>query len=393
MWKLINPIQYYCWGSKTALTKLFAIENPEQRPMAELWMGAHPVASSRLLKGDTERALNALIDEDPRYYLGASVANRFGRLPFLFKVLCAEQALSIQVHPDKRSAEQGFHRENLRGLALDNPQRNYKDDNHKPELLYALTPFCAMNGFRDYQQIAELLTPFSQTIPPFTAFIACPDERQLRQLFRGLLALSAEALSPLLMQLAAYSQPRQQEPWLSVNTLLQQYPGDAGCFMPLLLNTVHLQPGQAMFLDAGTPHAYLSGSGLEIMANSDNVLRAGLTCKHIDLNELMANTTFTPRSPAMLLTAPETQNWGACFPVPVNDFSFAVRDLTTAPRPLSQQGPLILFCINGHLQCCREQQTLSLQPGESLFIAAAETSILLSGEGKIAIAACGKMSN
>lgn len=156
MQKLINSVQNYAWGSKTALTELYGMENPSSQPMAELWMGAHPKSSSRVhdATGDIV-SLRDVIESDKATLLGDAVAKRFGELPFLFKVLCAAQPLSIQVHPNKRNSEIGFAKENAAGIPMDAAERNYKDPNHKPELVFALTPFLAMNAFREFSEIVS----------------------------------------------------------------------------------------------------------------------------------------------------------------------------------------------------------------------------------------------
>ena len=386
MWKLINPIQHYDWGSKTALTDLYGISNPQHQPMAELWMGAHPAASSGVIIDGRQQSLQALITSDSCGMLGPQISARFGRLPYLFKVLCAESALSIQVHPDKRSAELGFARENQAGIPQGSPQRNYKDDNHKPELLYALTPFLAMNGFRELSEITELFSPLTAVHPQIAAFVRQPDRASLQQLFTRLLRLQGEEKRQALQQLDECCQRQQGPARDAVQTLRQHYPDDAGRFMPLLLNVVTLAPGEAMFLHARTPHAYLSGCGLEIMANSDNVLRAGLTAKHMDIDELVASVNFNSRPVCSLLTPPELLPGEQAFPVPVSDFCFSVAELTASPRPVRWQGPRIFFCLQGEACCSSAGQTLSLAPGGSLYIPASEHDVLLSGQGKIAVA-------
>ena len=181
MQKLINSVQNYAWGSKTALTELYGMANPDGLPMAELWMGAHPKSSSKITDSHgTVQSLRDVIDADKTALLGANVANRFGELPYLFKVLCAAQPLSIQVHPSKKAAEAGFAKENAAGIPLDAAERNYKDPNHKPELVFALTPFLAMNAFREFAEIATLLQPVAAANPLIGKFIAQPDGERLR---------------------------------------------------------------------------------------------------------------------------------------------------------------------------------------------------------------------
>ncbi|MBP2858329.1 mannose-6-phosphate isomerase [Dickeya oryzae] len=385
MQKMRNNVQHYAWGSKHALTELYGIENPDNRPMAELWMGAHPKSSSLLLDEQGQaQSLRDLINKDPSAFLGAAVAKRFGELPFLFKVLCAEQPLSIQVHPSKSAAEVGFARENAAGIALDSPQRNYKDANHKPELVFALTPYLAMNGFRELTAIADVLQPLASAHPAIAAFLSSPDSTTLRTLFSSLLSMEGEQKASAIAELKRVLNHRHGEPWDTIRFIAQFYPDDGGLFSPLLLNVVTLQPGEAMFLYAETPHAYLQGVALEVMANSDNVLRAGLTPKYIDIPELLANVRFESKPAETLLTSPVKVANELSFPIPVDDFAFSLHYLTDVPQMLSQQSAAIIFCVEGQAVLERGAQQVSLLPGESCFIPASESPVQIQGKGQIA---------
>ncbi|WP_038904374.1 mannose-6-phosphate isomerase [Dickeya zeae] len=385
MQKMRNNVQHYAWGSKHALTELYWIENPDNQPMAELWMGAHPKSSSLLLDEQGQaQSLRDLINKDPSAFLGAAVAKRFGELPFLFKVLCAEQPLSIQVHPSKSAAEVGFARENAAGIALDSPQRNYKDANHKPELVFALTPYLAMNGFRELTAIADLLQPLANAHPAIAAFLSSPDSTTLRTLFSSLLSMEGEQKASAIAELKRVLNHRHGEPWDTIRFIAQFYPDDGGLFSPLLLNVVTLQPGEAMFLYAETPHAYLQGVALEVMANSDNVLRAGLTPKYIDIPELLANVRFESKPAETLLTSPVKVANELSFPIPVDDFAFSLHYLTDVPQMLSQQSAAIIFCVEGQAVLERGAQQVSLLPGESCFIPASESPVQIQGKGQIA---------
>ncbi|URQ62454.1 mannose-6-phosphate isomerase [Pantoea alhagi] len=383
MFKLHNSLQNYAWGSKTALTEMYGIRNPTQQPMAELWMGAHPKSSSRIEVNGELRSLREMIEADKPGLLGEKVAARFGELPFLFKVLCAEQPLSIQVHPGKSAAEAGFARENAAGIPLSAPERNYKDANHKPELVYALTPFLAINGFRPFAEIISLLQPVAGAHPAIAHFLQQPDEASLATLFSSLLSLQQAEKQRAIDILKATLHTQHGEPWRTIRNIAEEYPDDSGLFSPLLLNLIELQPGEAMFLFAETPHAYLRGVALEVMANSDNVLRAGLTPKHIDVDELMANVKFTPRAADTLLTEPVQQGNTREFPVPVDDFAFAIHALNATPITLCQQSAAILFCIEGEARLTG-QQPLTLRAGESCFVAASESPITACGQGQLA---------
>ncbi|WP_336767501.1 mannose-6-phosphate isomerase [Pantoea endophytica] len=384
MQKLNNSLQNYAWGSKTALTELYGIENPQGLPMAELWMGAHPKSPSTVEVNGEVRSLREIIDADKVAMLGKAVAERFGELPFLFKVLCADQPLSIQVHPSKAAAEQGFARENVAGIPLSAAERNYKDANHKPELVYALTPFQAMNGFRELHEIVSLLEPVAGAHPQIAHFLENTDEANLAKLFATLLSLQDEAKSRAIGVLKSALNGREGEPWQTIKSIAIDYPDDSGLFSPLLLNVITLQPGEAMFLFAETPHAYLKGVALEVMANSDNVLRAGLTPKFIDIPELLANLKFQAKPAATLLTQPQRDGETLNFPIPVEDFAFAIHGLSAAPQTLAQNSAALLFCIEGQAIIEKSGQQLVLKPGESCFVAANESPVNAAGTGRLA---------
>ncbi|MCB5947165.1 MULTISPECIES: mannose-6-phosphate isomerase [Enterobacter] len=385
MQKLINSVQNYAWGSKTALTDLYGIANPNNLPMAELWMGAHPKSSSKIEDASGQvRSLRDVIEADKAALLGDKVAQRFGELPFLFKVLCADQPLSIQVHPNKQASEIGFAKENAAGIPLDAAERNYKDPNHKPELVFALTPFLAMNAFREFSEIISLLQPVAGAHNAIAHFLENPNADALSQLFASLLNMQGEEKSHALAVLKAALDSQQGEPWETIRLISEFYPDDSGLFSPLLLNVVKLNPGEAMFLFAETPHAYLQGVALEVMANSDNVLRAGLTPKYIDIPELVANVKFVAKPAAELLTQPVKNGAELDFPIPVDDFAFSLHDLSSAETSVAQESAAILFCVEGEATLRKGEQYLVLKPGESAFVAANESPVSVSGTGRLA---------
>lgn len=385
MQKLINSVQNYAWGSKTALTDLYGIANPNNLPMAELWMGAHPKSSSKIEDASGQvRSLRDVIEADKAALLGDKVAQRFGELPFLFKVLCADQPLSIQVHPNKQASEIGFAKENAAGIPLDAAERNYKDPNHKPELVFALTPFLAMNAFREFSEIISLLQPVAGAHNAIAHFLENPNADALSQLFASLLNMQGEEKSHALAVLKAALDSQQGEPWETIRLISEFYPDDSGLFSPLLLNVVKLNPGEAMFLFAETPHAYLQGVALEVMANSDNVLRAGLTPKYIDIPELVANVKFVAKPAAELLTQPVKNGAELDFPIPVDDFAFSLHDLSSAETSVAQESAAILFCVEGETTLRKGEQRLVLKPGESAFVAANESPVSVSGTGRLA---------
>lgn len=384
-----NPIQGYDWGSHDALTRLFDIPNPAGKPQAELWMGAHPNGCSEVTLAGEAQKLSALIDRAPVAVLGEATQARFGSLPFLFKVLCAEKALSIQVHPSKAQAEVGFAKEEAAGIDPKAANRNYKDPNHKPELVFALTPYQAMNGFRAIPAILALFERVNASaIRELTAGLAAAHaadrgEAGLQHFFHQLLVLEGARKEEALATLLAYAAAHQdEETFALVTSLAAQYPGDVGLFSPLLLNVVTLQPGQAMYLDACTPHAYVRGTGLEIMANSDNVLRAGLTPKYIDVAELLDCTRCLPKPDDQILLAPRVEGTVQHFDVPVPDFTFSV--YPAGEHVLTTASAEILFAIDGTAILKQGETSLRLEKGQSAFVPAATGSYQLLAEGRVA---------
>ncbi|MCR3908318.1 mannose-6-phosphate isomerase, class I [Aeromonas hydrophila] len=380
-----NPIQGYDWGSHDALTTLFGISNPAGKPQAELWMGAHPNGCSEVVLAGQAQKLSTLIENAPAAVLGEATQARFGSLPFLFKVLCAEKALSIQVHPSKAQAEAGFAKEEAAGISPKAANRNYKDPNHKPELVFALTPYQAMNGFR---AIPAILALFERVKLPALAELvatlaASQNEAGLQHFFHQLLVLEGVRKEEALAGLLAYAgQHQDEETFALITSLAAQYPGDVGLFSPLLLNVVTLQPGQAMYLDACTPHAYVRGTGLEIMANSDNVLRAGLTPKYIDVAELLDCTRCLPKPDDQILLAPRMEGAVQHFEVPVPDFTFSV--YPAGEHQLTTASAEILFAIDEAVILKRGDDTLRLEKGQSAFIPAATGRYQLLAEGRVA---------
>lgn len=389
LFKLDNVIQNYAWGSKSALTKMFGIANPQQQPQAEIWMGAHPNGCAKV--HGTGESLADLLAKNNKRYLGAYTAARFAELPFLLKVLSAEAPLSIQVHPNKRNAEIGFERENQQGIALTSSQRNYKDANHKPELVYALTFFRAMNGFRPIPDIIELFGQMNihALEQDLARLESQPTNAGLNVFFTTLMTMNDERKAEVLQQLkqsmlrpAKTSQLREALQYIA--EFEQLFPHDIGLLAPLFLNTVELAPGEAMFLHAETPHAYVRGTALEIMANSDNVLRAGLTPKHIDVAELIRNTSFNPMHPQAIKLAPVHKDGKQSYPVPVDDFAFDILTVTDEIREQYIRSAEILFCIDGQVSVTCEEQEIVLSAGESAFISNDALRFSYVGQGTLA---------
>lgn len=383
---LINITQNYTWGSRTSITHLFDIANPNNEPMAEIWMGAHPKASSMITWAGKAMSLREAISSNADALIGSYTFEKFGELPFLFKVLAADKALSIQVHPTKAEAEIGYQRENDLGIDIDAYNRNYKDPNHKPELVYALTPYLAMNGFREFDEIVKLLHEVDVSVleSDFLEFAKTKNSEGLQMLFEKLLTLDEETKITAINQLLSWAHTNNHELATFILDLNEVYPGDIGLLSPLLLNVVLLQPGEAMFLHAGTPHAYVKGTALEIMANSDNVLRAGLTPKYIDVPELISSCKFTPLSKENILTSPSLLGAEKHFSVPVEDFAFSVFSDADNTTITPNRGE-IWFAIDGEVTFKHEDgENLTIKKGESAFISLNCKTFTISCNGKAA---------
>ncbi len=382
-----NVIQNYAWGSVESIHQLFDIPNPESKPQAEIWMGAHPGGCSKVATAQGTQTLAELINKDKNYFLAAQSAERFGELPFLFKVLAAASALSVQVHPSKAEAEIGFARENELGIKFTAAERNYKDPNHKPELVYALTQYDALNGFRAYADIIANFSAANLTsiAPLFAKFQANQTEDGLKSFFVALLSLAGAEKAAAVDELVQYAEKNSSErlPALLLE-LAKQYPGDIGLFAPMMLHYITLQPGQAMYLNARTPHAYLKGTGLEVMASSDNVLRAGLTPKHMDVQELAKCTSFAAKPESTLLVEAQNQNGELNYPIPVDDFRFSVYP-TSQQTPVTVNSAEIIFAIDSDAKLQHANgESITISKGQSVFIPAAAQSYTISSQGRVA---------
>jgi mannose-6-phosphate isomerase len=378
--RLANTVRPYAWGSTTAIPELLGTE-PTGEPQAEMWMGAHPGAPSRLDRGHGEQSLSAVIEAGPVAELGAAAVSKFGpRLPFLLKILAAGSPLSLQVHPNLAQAKAGYEDEERRGVPADAPHRNYKDASHKPELICALTPFDGLCGFRAPVEAAALLERLDvDSLKPYADLLhAQPEEAALREVLSAVLAADPADMAATVTEAAAAAE-RLGGDYLPYVSIARHYPGDPGVIAAMLLNHVQLQPGEALFLGAGVPHAYLEGLGVEIMANSDNVLRCGLTPKHIDVDEVLRIVRFEATKPALL--RPEASASGEeVYDTPIDEFRLSRYALApgAVPRDLTTAAPQILLCTAG---VC-EANDIRLDPGASVFVPAGEKAEL-SGDGSV----------
>ena len=374
--RLDNTVRPYAWGSPTAIPHLLGVE-PTGEPQAEMWMGAHPGAPSRTARG----TLAEVIDADPERELGKETVARFGpRLPFLLKLLAAGAPLSLQVHPDLEQAREGYADEERRGVPIDAPHRNYKDANHKPELICALTEFDGLCGFREPAHAAELLAALGvDSLKPYVDLLgAHPEEAALREVLTAILSADRADMARTVAEATAAC-ARLGGDHAPYAGLAHQFPGDPGVIAAMLLNHVRLQPGEALFLGAGVPHAYLDGLGVEIMANSDNVLRCGLTPKHVDVPELLRVVRFEAGDPGVLRpeAAPDGEE---VYETPIDEFRLSryVPAEGDAAHDLTRDTPQILLCTAGSVRAGEHE----LAPGQSVFVPAGEQAVI-SGAGTV----------
>jgi mannose-6-phosphate isomerase len=383
IYRLENPVQRYAWGSANGISEALGIPNPGGGPIAEVWMGAHPSAPSTAVVDDRRIGLDELVRSDPADILGPAVLDKLGRtLPFLFKVLSAGTPLSIQAHPSKRKAQLGFERENHGGIPVDAPERNYRDPNHKPEMAVALTHFELICGFRPVSEILEnmsLVAPgdFARSLERLQRD---PNRVELSVFFYSLISsderskalLLANALTRISEALREGGLPPEREgAFRWVLRIMEFFPGDVGAILPLVLNHVVLEPGEAAFIAPGELHAHLTGTCLEIMANSDNVIRGALTPKFVDLPELVSVLSFNPeRVQAVLPRA--IAPFEEAYPTFVPDFEISRIALAQGNRyRRSTRGPEILLCASGGVEVgCGGEAPLRLERGESAFVSA-----------------------
>ena len=390
---LRGALRTYAWGSHTAIAEFTGRPSPTQHPEAELWLGAHPGDPARLEGDDGERSLLDTITADPEGQLGAATRKRFGdALPFLAKVLAAEEPLSLQAHPSAEQAVEGFGREDRLHIPISAPIRNYRDRSHKPELLVALGPFEALAGFRPVARSIELLRALTVAdLDPFVNLLSGQaDADGLRALFTTWITApqaDLDVLVPLVLDGAvAYLRSGATEFAKEAKTALQLgelYPGDAGVLAALLLNRISLAAGEGIYLPAGNLHAYLHGVGFEVMANSDNVLRGGLTPKHVDVPELLRVLDFTPTDESALRPRSTREGIEIVYDTPAPEFAVSLLRLDGADlgheidAPSRHDGPQVLLCTEGSVQVHGKSSLLTLDRGAAAWVAADDGPIRL----------------
>ncbi|MCZ9881374.1 mannose-6-phosphate isomerase, class I [Arthrobacter sp. B2a2-09] len=395
MYQLENVLRPYAWGSTTAIAALLG-RPASGGPEAELWIGAHPDSPSVATRPDgSSVALDTLISVDPVHFLGETSLAEFGpRLPFLTKLLAADKPLSLQVHPRLQQARDGFAKENAAGMAADAPERNYRDDNHKPEMIFALTPFHALCGFRPaadsqrvFEHLATLLDLAAVDVPGVIAGViadlAGSDEPSALKAAFTRLITGGDAVSAATDQVVSILKsgaPMGQHA-AELSTLVDinnEFPGDPGVLISLLLNLVFLSPGESVYLPGGNVHAYLKGLGVEVMAASDNVLRGGLTPKHIDVPELLKTIEFASLGVPRIES--RTSGYGQDLYVPpFREFQLQRIELAPGaePVPMAQAGPAVVVVVSGSVVLDSPKSELAVERGGSAFIPASEEPVMV----------------
>ena len=392
---ITGVIKSYDWGSRRTLAELAGRPSPSPTPEAELWFGAHESAPSTVGESSGSFTLIDLIREDPKTQLGAQCAEAYdGTLPFLLKILAAEKPLSLQAHPTSAQAETGFARENAAGIDLSASYRSYRDNRHKPELVVALERFEALAGFRAISSTVTLLTALDLSgVADDVASLAanpCPAElkavalrwmRSSRE-HHERLALEVIERATVLLASGGWIVDRFEAELSTALDLARRYPGDSGVLMSLLLNRVSLAPGEGLFLPAGNLHAYLSGSAVEIMANSDNVLRGGLTTKHIDVDELSSILDFTPIPVDVLDPEPSDRGSEYIYPAPVPEFVLRRWELDgNREAALSGVGPAVVLCTSGRVKIRAGDHQMDISGGKAVWLPAGDSVTMTATDG------------
>jgi mannose-6-phosphate isomerase len=396
--ELLQPlIRPYAWGSRHAIAELQGRPVPAAGPEAELWMGAHPSAPSGLYRAGQRTTLEAVIAADPAGELGPASVARFGpRLPFLLKVLSAEQALSIQLHPSRAQAEAGFRAENERGLPPGDPARNYVDDWPKPELLCALTPFEVLAGLRPAADAARLLRAVGvDSLEPLAAELdRAPGARAgvLASILEWPEAGRADLVGDVLAGCAALAAADGPDAGACAAAVREgaRHPGDLGVVAMLLMRHVVLKPGQAVYMPAGGLHDYLRGTGIEVLANSDNVIRAGLTPKHVDVPELLK--LLDPDVTVPVLSPRPLAGGISVYETPAPEFRLYRLDLAGELLTLPGRGPRVVLCIEGRIVLRGTSGQVALARGESCFVSAADGAVTGTGPARAFLAGTGELS-
>ncbi|MGV0741619.1 mannose-6-phosphate isomerase, class I [Mycolicibacterium sp. XJ870] len=391
---LRGAVRTYAWGSRTAIAEFTGRPSPTMHPEAELWFGAHPGDPAWLQTEHGEQSLLEAVSDDPEGQLGNTAVSRFGdALPFLVKVLAADEPLSLQAHPSVQQAQEGFDREDRLEIPISAPIRNYRDRSHKPELLVALGQFDALAGFRPVERTVELMRALAVSdLDPFINLLSDQSDADgLRALFTTWITApqpDLDVLVPAVLDGAIHyirsGKKRFAAEAKTVLELGERYPGDAGVLAALLLNRISLQPGEGIYLPAGNLHAYLHGIGVEVMANSDNVLRGGLTPKHVDVPELLRVLDFTPTPEKQLRPEIVREETELTYRTPAQEFAVSVLCVDgdhlghEIDAPSRHDGPQLLLCTEGSAVVHAKSGRLTLDRGAAAWVTADDGPIRLT---------------
>ena len=374
---LKGKIQNYAWGGNTYIPELLGLEKSDV-PCAEYWLGAHVNAPSILKTPEGELSLNEYLKMNSAKVLGEEISEKFGILPFLFKVLDVNDMLSIQVHPTKIEAEKGFKYENEKGIPLTAPHRNYKDDNHKPEIMVALSEFWLLHGFLPKNKLTEVL----KNTPEFTRLLSVFEDEGYFGLYKQVMEQSVEESNKILQPLVDRLLPLYKAGKLdksnpgywaakAVDTSSDKTTLDKGIYSIYFFNIVKVDKGEAVFQDAGIPHAYLEGQNMELMANSDNVLRGGLTPKHVDVPELLKHVVFEETNPDIMLGELQEDGIERIYKSPAPDFELSQIAISSKVNYNSiAKTAQILIVIEGEIKINEGNTSLVLSKGKAAFLAA-----------------------
>ncbi len=382
---LQGSVKHYDWGGYHFIPALLQVNNSEAKPFAEYWLGVHPQANTQVLQAKGQNTLlSQVISDNPTATIGDVVNNSFGTVPFLLKLLDVKDMLSIQVHPSKAAAAAAFEWENENGIALTAPDRNYKDKNHKPELMVAMSDFWLLHGFKPEDELKAVL----QNTAELSFLLPYFEREGYVGLYEYVMSMSQvdvnEKLQPLADRiLPLYEQDQlqksQEDFWAAraMKTFKSDAGIDRGIFSIYLFNVVHMKQGEAIFQDAGVPHAYLEGQNVEIMASSDNVLRGGLTTKHIDVPELLKHTLCQATHPNILkgeLVAQET-----VFKTPAADFELGRFSLQAGQEASYTSNTTdILLLTSGNATVSNGTETVNLQIGQLAAVVFANTNVTIN---------------
>lgn len=387
MYKLEGVVQHYSWGGTQFIPELIGKENNDSKSFAEYWLGAHPASPAQLLNGKATSLFEA-IQSSPIEFLGENVEAQFGSLPYLFKILDVSQMLSIQVHPSIESAIKGYEEEDLKGIPLKAPNRNYKDKNHKPELMAALSDFWLLHGFKPEEEIRQIFA----TVPALSFLQPEFEKGGYKALYEKVMTMPQEevdnVLAPLMQKIVPHYEKGELEKksehfWAAraVLTFCKNGHYDRGIFSIYFFNLLHLKKGEGIYQPAGLPHAYLEGQNVEVMANSDSVLRAGLTDKHIDVPELMKHVKFEPTMPNII---PAKEDKEQVYTTPAAEFELTKFSLNDTAF-LKTESATIFFVYEGQVDVRLAENKLQLNRGEAGVVLANQTVELRPDNGTATI--------